>query len=84
MNALVKLIKEADEEYQSLKKKTISVQKQYAEYSATYQEYKKTKLAEMEEIKKERKTLAADLKTETLKSYETKRSERIFPIICPV
>ena len=84
INALVKVIKEADEEYQTLKKKTISVQKQYAEYSAIYQEYKKTKLAEMEEIKKELKKLAADLKPEVLKSYDTKRSERIFPIICPV
>ena len=31
INALTKSIKEADEEYQALKKKTITVQKQYAE-----------------------------------------------------
>lgn len=84
INALVKTIKEADEEYQALKKKTISVQKQYAEYSAAYQEYKKGKLAEMEAIKAELKKLSKDLMPEVLKRYEAKRSERIFPIICAV
>lgn len=84
INALVKTIKEADEEYQALKKKTISVQKQYAEYSAAYQEYKKGKLAEMEAIKAELKRLSKDLMPEVLKRYEAKRSERIFPIICAV
>lgn len=84
INNLVKSIKEADEEYQALKKKTIAVQKQYAEYSAAYSEYKKAKLAEMEEVKQELKKLAKDINPEVLKRYEMKRSERIFPIICEV
>ncbi|MDE6442609.1 MAG: hypothetical protein K2L12_07670 [Clostridia bacterium] len=84
INALVKSVKEADEEYQSLKKKTISVQKQYAEYSAKYQEYRKGKLAEMDAIKNELKVLAKDINPEVLRRYEMKRSERIFPIICTV
>lgn len=83
-NALSKTIKEADEEYKSLKKRTITVQKQYAEYAAAYQEYKKSKLAEMEEVKKELKKLSADIHPEIMKRYEVKRSERIFPIICGV
>lgn len=84
INALVKTIKEADEEYQALKKKTISVQKQYAEYSAAYAEYKKEKLAEMDAVKEELKKLAKSIDPEVFKRYEMKRSERIFPIICAV
>ncbi len=84
INALVKTIKEADEEYKALKKKTISVQKQYAEYSAAYSEYKKVKLDEMETVKTELKKLAKDIDAEVMKRYEMKRSERIFPIICAV
>lgn len=84
INALVKSIKEADEEYKALKKKTIATQKQNAEYAAVYQEYKKTKLAEMEGVKAGLKQLAKDIEPEVLKRYEAKRSERIFPIICAV
>ena len=84
INALTKAIKDADEEYKALKKKTIAVQKQYTEFAAAYQEYKKSKLAEMDAIKAELKKLAADIHPEILKRYETKRSERIFPIICAV
>ncbi len=84
INALVKTIKEADEDYKALKKKTISVQKQYTEYSAAYSEYKKGKLEEMDAVKAELKKLAKDLDAEVLKRYEMKRSERIFPIICAV
>lgn len=84
INALSKTIKGADEEYKALKKKTIAVQKQYTEFAAAYQEYKKIKLAEMDMIKKELEKLSQDIYPEVLKRYENKRSERIFPIICAV
>ena len=84
INALVKSIKDADTEYRNLKKKTITVQEQYKEYSATYKEYKNGKLAEMDAVKAELKKLAKDINPEVMKRYETKRSERIFPIICAV
>lgn len=84
INAISKTIKESDEEYQALKKKTISVQKQYTEFATAYQDYKKRKLAEMEQIKEELKKLSAGIYPEVMKRYETKRSERIFPIICAV
>lgn len=51
--ALTKAIKDADEEYSAMKKKTIAVQKQYAEYAETYKAYKESKLAEMDGIKRE-------------------------------
>ena len=74
INALVKSIKDADTEYQTLKKKTITVQEQYKEYSAKYKDA----------VKAELKKLAKDINPEVMKRYETKRSERIFPIICAV
>jgi len=84
INALVKSVKEADEEYKSFKKKTLDVQEQYKVSSAAYSEYKKVKLAEMDGVKKELEKLAKDINPEVLKRYEMKRSERIFPIICGV
>lgn len=84
INALVKAVKEADGEYQTLKKKTIAVQKQYTEYSAIYQDYKKKKLEEMSKVKEELDKLATKIEPDLLKKYQIKRSERIFPIICAV
>ena len=49
-----------------------------------YKEYKNGKLAEMDAVKAELKKLAKDINPEVMKRYETKRSERIFPIICAV
>lgn len=82
--SLKKSIKEADEAYQAFKKKTITVQKEYTEYSAAYQQYKKVKVAEMDGVKAELEKLEKELDPEVLKRYKTKRSERIFPIICSV
>lgn len=84
INGISKSIKDADEEYKALKKKTISVQKQYTEFATAYQEYKKGKVAEMDAIKADLQKLSADISPELLKRYEIKRSERIFPIICAV
>ena len=82
--ALSKTIKDADAEYQTFKKKTQTIEKQYEEYSEAYKAYRNTKLVEMEEVKKELNALAKEIAPEVLKRYETKRSERIFPIICAV
>lgn len=82
--ALSRQVKEADAEYQALKKKTIAVQKQYAEYSEIYKKYKAEKLAEMEAVKTELSKLAKDVDPEIMKKYQIKRSERIFPILCGV
>ena len=84
VSALSKSIKDADEEYQSMKKKTISVQKQYAEYSEVYKKYKESKLTEVNKVKKELDVLAKEIDPEVMRKYEEKRSERIFPILCPV
>lgn len=82
--ALTKAVKEADEEYQSMKKKTIAVQKQYEEYRKVYSQYKEQKLDEMKKVQVELDKLAKNIDGEVMKSYQIKRSERIFPILCVV
>lgn len=84
INALSKSVKGADEEFKTLKKKTIAMQEKYKEYSAVYQEYKKGKIAEMDAVKAELEKLSKGIDKEVLARYKTKRSERIFPILCAV
>lgn len=84
VSALSKAVKDADEEYQSMKKKTITVQKQYAEYSEAYKKFKEGKQAEANEVLKELTALAKGIDSEVLEKYKVKRSERIFPILCEV
>ncbi len=76
-------VKDADEEYKSLKKKTITIQKQYnGEITEAYKKMLAEKQKKVESLKAELKTLSVDIDPEVLKKYEVKRSERIFPIIC--
>lgn len=79
---LTSAVKDASDEYQTLKKKVIVAQKQYPEYQKEYQDYKKGKQSEVEAIKNELEGIAKDLDPDVLKKYQAKRSERIFPIIC--
>lgn len=84
INALSRSVKEADGEYKALKKKTIAMQDKYKEYSAVYQEYRKGKIAEMDTVRAELEKLANGIEPSVLARYKTKRSERIFPILCAV
>lgn len=81
---LTKAIKDADEEYKNLKKKTIATQKQHAEYTEAYKKYKESKQSEINAVKAELDKLKKDVDPEVMRRYEGKRSERIFPILCPV
>ncbi len=82
--SFIKSVKDADEEYQAMKKKTIAVQNQYKEYSEVYKKYKETKMEEAQAVKKELEALAKGIEEDVLKKYDEKRSERIFPILCKV
>lgn len=82
--ALTKSIKDSEEEYQTMKKKTIAVQKQYAEYTEIYKKYRETKQGEAVTVQKELDRLAKDIDGSILAKYKEKRSERIFPILCAV
>ena len=84
INALTANVKSVDEEYKALKKKVISMQKQYKESHAVYTAYKEQKKKEMAVIEAELKELAKSIDPAIFAKYQTKRSERIFPIICEV
>jgi predicted nucleic acid-binding Zn-ribbon protein len=76
--------KEAGDEYQQIKKKVITAQKQFPEYQAAYQEYKKSRQDETTAITRELEKIAKEIDPDVLKKYQAKRSERIFPIICQI
>lgn len=78
------LAKETAEEYQTLKKKVIAAQKQYPVAQEAYQEYNNSKKAAMSAISAELEEIAKGLDEEVLRKYQTKRSERIFPILCAI
>jgi predicted nucleic acid-binding Zn-ribbon protein len=84
ITTLTENIKGSDEEYKTLKKKTIAMQDQYKEYSAKFNELKAQKNDERSGVKKELDGIAKDISPEVLKKYSEKRSERIFPVICAV
>lgn len=78
------LAKETADEYQALKKKVIAAQKQYPVAQKAYQDYSNSKKQAMNDISAELEEIAKDLEEEVLRKYQTKRSERIFPIICEI
>lgn len=84
INGVTALAKDTCEEYQSLKKKVIAAQNQYPELRAAYQDFKKSKQAQTDEITGELEKLAKGIDAEVLRKYQAKRSERIFPIICEI
>ncbi len=81
INALAANIKETDAEYQKLKKQVISAQKQYAEVSEKYKAVKAAREAERKEIEAELAKIAKDVPEKMLEVYQTKRKERVFPVV---
>ena len=81
ISALTASIKETDSEYQKLKKQVISAQKQYADVSEKYKAVKNSKEAERKEIEVELSKIAKEISAEMLEIYQTKRKERVFPVI---
>lgn len=83
VNALTKAIKESNEEFQTLYTKNRAMQKQGKEYQEAYEKLKAEKRKESEVIKAELVKLSQDIAPEVMQRYQSKRSERIFPILCP-
>lgn len=84
INSLTANVKSVDEEYKALKKKVISMQKQYKESHDVYISYRDGKKKDMAAVEEELKGLAKDIPAALLGKYQTKRSERIFPILCEI
>ena len=81
INALSASIKETDAEYQKLKKQVISAQKQYADVSDKYKAVKASRDGERKEIETELAKLAKDVPEKMMEVYQTKRKEKIFPVV---
>lgn len=81
LNALTANIKETDAEYQKLKKQVIAAQKQYVEVSEKYKAVKASREEERKAIEKQLTAIAKDVPLEMMEKYQTKRKERIFPIV---
>lgn len=82
--ALTASAKDTCDEYQTMKKKVITAQKQYPELQTAYKNFKASKQEESDKISKELSKLAKDIDPEVLHKYQSKRSERIFPILCEI
>ncbi len=83
INSVSKSMKATNEEFQELYTKYRNVNKQGREYQEIYAKYKAEKDKKKEEIKSELEKIAKDIDPEVMKRYMSKRSERIFPILCP-
>ncbi len=81
--ALTKAIKDSNEEFQTLYTKNRAMQKQGKEYQEAYEKLKAEKRKESDIIKAELAKLSQDVAPEVMQRYQSKRSERIFPILCP-
>ena len=81
INTLTASIKATDAEYQKLKKQVIAAQKQYPEVSEKYKAVKSAQDTERKEIEKALAAAAAEVAPEMLTKYQTKRKEKLFPIV---
>ena len=81
LNALAASIKATDAEYQDLKKKVIAAQKQYDAAKKSYETLEATRADERDAIKKELAAAEKELPAEVLTRYQTKRKEKIFPVV---
>ena len=81
MNTLAENIKTTDAEYQKLKKQVISAQKQYPEVSEKYKAVKASRETERKEMETAVAQAAKNVPAEMLEVYQTKRKERIFPVV---
>lgn len=79
--ALTANVKAVSAEYQKLKKQVIAVQKQYADASEKYKAAKAAQESERKEIVAELATVAKDVPPAFLEQYQTKRKEKIFPVV---
>lgn len=74
-------IKEVDAEYQKLKKQVISAQKKFDEAKDKYNKVKASRAEERDNIEKELSALAKTVDAETMQKYQTKRKEKLFPVV---
>lgn len=81
LTALMNNIKATDAEFQKMKKQVLAVEKQAPEVAQKYKAVKASKDAERKEIEEKLAMLAKDVSAELMAVYQTKRKEKIFPVV---
>lgn len=81
---LASRIETAKSEYATAKKQTIAMQKQYKEYKIKYGEIKESRSEEIKTIEAELAKLSQKISPDILSKYNTKRKEKLFPVVCEV
>ena len=84
INKLVAQIESASADYQTAKKQTIAMQKQYKEYKVKYTEVKESRAADIRKIEGELELIAQKVPKGVLEKYKAKRKEKLFPVVCEV
>lgn len=84
INKLVSLIEAASAEYQTAKKQTIAMQKQYKEYKGKYAAVKQSHADEIAAIESEMAEIAKSVPKDQLEKYKAKRKEKMYPVVCEV
>ncbi len=84
MNKLIAEAAAASEEYKKFKEQTIAMQKQYKEYSEKFKALRDSHAVEVKDITTRMAALAKKIDPKILEVYDTKRKERIFPIVVPL
>ncbi len=84
LNALIAEITRASEEYEKFKKQTIAMQRQYKEYSEKFKALRNSRADEVREINAQLAALAEKIDPAIIERYQSKRKERIFPVIVPL
>lgn len=72
------------EEYEKFKKQGALMQKQYKEYKEKYDSLKAEHADEVKAINEKLNALSQKLPEDTMKKYQQKRKEKIFPILVPL
>ena len=81
LNALIANINATSAEYQELKKQVIAMQKQYAAAKEKYNAVKQSRDEERKQLEEELSKIATEIDGAVLAKYQTKRKERIFPVV---
>ncbi len=84
LNKLINEVNAATEEYKKFKDQTISMQKQYKEYSEKFKVLRASRTAEVKEYTEKLEVLAQKISPKIIEVYQTKRKEKIFPIVVPL
>lgn len=81
---MTKDIEEVGRAFNDFKAKYTAAKKEYSENREKYEQIKKSKTAQINEIKAKLDVLAKKISPAVMEKYKKKRGDRIFPVLVPV